>query len=1103
MSASGLVTILFTDVVGSTEINTSIGDRAADELRRLHFDDLNEAIAATNGTLVKTIGDAIMASYSSAADALHGAVEMQRAVDRRNRRAAGQDLHIRIGVSAGDATFEDDDWFGTPVVEASRLCAAAETDQILISNLVGALAGSRVDHGISSLGSRELKGLPTPIEVSTVEWHSDEADAGSVALPGFVDLNPSFAFAGRSEQLEAIRTSWKEAIEQRRQAVLISGEPGVGKTRLVTEFVRTAHDDGGVVLWGRCDEELDVPYQPFAEALRLFVAAITDDRLRDDLGPFAAELSLLVPELRSRIPGLSIQPVGDADAERNRLFEAVGDAFSVICRTDAVVLVLDDIHWADKPSLVLLRYLLRRAEPMRLLILGIYRDTDLDRSHPLADVLADLRREPCVERVDLVGLGLDEITSFMELAAGHDLDAPGLELARAVHRETEGNPFFLSEMIRHLAESGYIVQRDGHWVSDYSLDEVGIPEGIREVVGRRLSALSSTVNATLSVAAVIGPEFDIATIEAAGGPSGDDLFDALDDAARASVIREVAGSYGRYAFAHALVRSTLYEELSTNRRVRLHWKVGEALAAQRAGQDAYVDQLAYHFAEGAMAGDPMVAVDHCVRAAERAVGDLAFEAATRSYERALGALELVNDPDLALKADIEIARVETLRISGDEAYRDAGFDAAATARRLGDPVRLASATIAMDIMNAAPTAGDVNDRLLALIREALDELDTAPSALRANLLGMFAAQLYWTPHRDERIAAGLEALEMAGGVGDAHSMSRALVRSWAFLDSSRPNMHEIARSARETIVHARSGTAEYMLALENLCAAAAVEGDTDAALEYLDRFATMAIEARVSGAVFRSMCFSALLAVHVGEIERAEAEVTAVLEYGNQHALEGQAISSYGGIIYNVRRAQGRGRELLPLLEGLVESQPQLPVWRIALAGACYFARRNDVLREQVEWLSADRCARVPFDLEYPVTLCGLARLSPYADLAADRCEFIYDALTPFAGTMNYTGTSISDANDIGLACLADQLGRFDVADGHFRDAVGLADRARAVPYAAHYRYEWARALVDRGEVDRARPLLAEVAVIADGRDMHGPDGYTTWSAELLTRIDG
>ena len=429
----------------------------------------------------------------------------------------------------------------------------------------------------------------------------------------------------------------------------------------------------------------------------MFVASITDDRLQADLGPFAAELSLLVPELSKRIPGLTIQPIGDPDAERQRLFEAVGEAFAVIAQSDAVVLVLDDIHWADKPSLLLLRYLLRRGAPIRLLILGTYRDTDLSRSHPLADVLADLRREPCVERVDLGGLSLDEIATFMELAAGHDLEAPGFELARAVHRETEGNAFFVSEMIRHLVEAGYIVQRDGVWVGETDLGEVGIPEGIREVVGRRLSALSATVNAALTVAAVIGTEFDAATIEAAGGPSCEELLDALDEAVGASVIREVLGELRAVrlcSFPGALdaVRGTRHEPP----RSALHWKVGTALAARHGANEVYVEQLAHQFAEGAMAGDPMVAVEWCVKAAERAAGDLAFEAAIRSYERALAALDVLAVPDLAVQADIETARTEMLRHAGSGDFLDAGFGAAATARRLGDAERMARAVLAMD-----------------------------------------------------------------------------------------------------------------------------------------------------------------------------------------------------------------------------------------------------------------------------------------------------------------------------------------------------------------------------------------------------------------------
>jgi tetratricopeptide (TPR) repeat protein len=314
-------------------------------------------------------------------------------------------------------------------------------------------------------------------------------------------------------------------------------------------------------------------------------------------------------------------------------------------------------------------------------------------------------------------------------------------------------------------------------------------------------------------------------------------------------------------------------------------------------------------------------------------------------------------------------------------------------------------------------------------------------------------------------------------------------------------MDIVQRYSLETMNLAEPASAEHLHALENLAAASASAGDTAAALDYLREFTAMAHEARLAGSIYRSINLSAFLAVHVGDIERAEAEALAALDYGNAHGLAEQAIAGYGGVIYNVRRAQGRATELIPLLEGLVESQARLPVWRVALAGACYFARRFDVVHEQVSWLAADGCARVPLDLEYPVTLCGLGRLAPYADLDEPTCEFLYGALTPFAGMMNYTGTSISDANDVALASIADRLGWFEKSDHHYRDAVVLADRAGAVPYGAHYRYEWARALIDRGEQERARPLLREVVSLAEGRDMHGPDGYVVWSRDLLAGL--
>ncbi len=375
------------------------------------------------------------------------------------------------------------------------------------------------------------------------------------------------------DQLEVLTTAWKETAEGARRAVLVSGEPGIGKTRLVTEAVRGAHDRGSIVLWGRCDEDLGAPYGPFAEALRHYVLVTPPDQVRAEVGALGGELVRIVPDIASRVPGLAEPMVADAETERFRLFDAVADLLSEISAAAPVVLVLDDLHWADKPSLVLLRHLLRSPTPMRVLFLGTYRDTDLDRSHPLSDVLGELRRQPGVDRLDLQGLDQDEISGFMANVAGHELTEGGRDLAEALHTETEGNPFFVGEVLRHLAESGAIVQDDeGHWTTSGAVADFGIPEGVREVVGRRLSRLSDAVNRALAIGAVIGPTFDLATIEGAGGPAGDELFDALDEATQFGLIREAPDAPGRYAFAHALVRASLYEELTTNRRVRMHWQ---------------------------------------------------------------------------------------------------------------------------------------------------------------------------------------------------------------------------------------------------------------------------------------------------------------------------------------------------------------------------------------------------------------------------------------------------------------------------------------------------------------------------------------------------
>lgn len=1103
MSTSGLVTILFTDLVGSTDLTTQIGDVAADELRRDHFSDLRAATAATGGTEVKTIGDAVMVSFTSAADALSGAVAMQRAIDRRNRNTEGPPLAMRIGLSAGDAAFEDGDWFGTCVIEASRLCASADGGQILVSDLVRALAGSRSDADVTPLGTRVLKGLPEPVAVCEVRWTAAENEH-EIPLPGFVDTVPSFPFAGRSVPRETLTKALKEASEGDRRVVLVSGEPGVGKTRLVTEVVRGAHADGAVVLWGRCDEELEVPYQPWIEALRHYVFAAPADRLAAELGSLGGELLRLIPDLDQLTPGLDAPVHTESETARHRLFEAIGDLLEAVTRSSPVVMVIDDLHWADKPSLLLLRHLLRRPPTSRLLILATYRDTDLDRSHPLADVLADLRREIGVERVDLQGLDGGEVTSFMEGAAGHDLAESALGLAEAIHRETEGNPFFIGEMLRHLAESGQIVQRDGRWESDYTLDDVGIPEGIREVVGRRLSNLSDAANTALSIAAVIGPEFDFSVIDATGAIEGDTLLDALDEAVAASIVREIPDAFGRYAFAHALVRSTLYEELGTNRRVRLHWQVAQAIEARHANDlDRHLDSLAHHFTEGALAGDARTAVGYAQRAAERALDDLAYEGAAQQYERAIGALELLAQPDPPLHFDLQLGRCKALRAASDQRSRDAGFTAAAIARAMEDTERLALAAVAMT--GAFTTRmGTLDEEIIQLLESGLDAIGDAPSPIRSRLLSGLAVELQWGPEGERRRRLASEALEMARTTGDPEALLAVLLQSWALVDCSTPFLDQIRDLNLEAAEQLRDDPVAAIVSERPLLYIAAARGDREAADRHLASLIERAEALRQPRHITMARNDDAMFTGLYGDLAGSEAKALAAFQYGQEHGiLEENLMAPLGALLYYVRRGQGRQEELIPSIEQLVESQPGAPVWRVALAGALSESGRSDEAVEHVEFLAADDCARVPPDIQYPVTLCGIARLSRTVPLDDRAMEHVYTSLLPFSGTFNWSGASITDANDHGLGMLAARRGEFELSGRHFAAAIDLCERSGARCYLATARLDWARMLHERGEHEGAAEQAWAALELAEALEMTGPHGIARDAREILADLGG
>ena len=550
-------TLLFTDIVGSTDRLRDLGDAAWAGLLVRYHGVIRAAVAAHGGREVDTAGDGFLARFDAPASALRAAVAALAA-------AGGLPIEIRAGLHTGEVELDGDAMTGVGVHLAARVMGQAGPGQVLVSATVRELmAGSGL--GFVDLGVRELKGFPErwrlfALDPATVpgddgassSWGKPTAEVEGrgepgVPFPGLLSVGRSAGYVGREELLGRLGQARRQAAAGRCQAVVLCGEPGIGKTRTAAEVAQAAFDEGAIALYGRCDEEIGVPYQPFAEALDWYTGHVD----QPVLGRHPGELIRLQPLLGSRLAGLAAPVSSDPRSEEFLLFEATRAWLVELSRQQPVVLVLDDLHWASKPVLLLLRHVLRAAvaeeEGVRLLVLATYRDTELGRNHALAGVMADVRRLPGVEQLAMAGLSAVEVAELLSQAAGHELDDDGRRLAESLHAETEGNPFFVGEVLRHLAETGMVRRQDDRWVVARG-GSVAVPEGVRDVVGRRLGRLSAQTNQMLSVAAVLGRDYDVELLAALRDAPEGSLLDALDEALGAGLVQETgADRYRRDA----------------------------------------------------------------------------------------------------------------------------------------------------------------------------------------------------------------------------------------------------------------------------------------------------------------------------------------------------------------------------------------------------------------------------------------------------------------------------------------------------------------------------------------------------------------------------
>jgi len=1069
-----LAAILAADVAGYSMLMNTDEDATYLAWRSARAEVIDPGIEAGQGRIVKHTGDGFLAEFPTVLAAVDCAVKIQREMGLRNQDLADdRQFQFRIGINLGDIIVDSEDIHGDGVNIAARLEAIASAGGVCISDDVYRQVRNKPGFEFEDLGEHSVKNIAAPIRAYRVTGHGHAEELPDLATPPHVpdpdstaesggnpletmlenmagaQQQPPMMMVGRESEKESLSRAYDAARQGNGNIVLIRGEPGIGKSCLASTFAEEAKGESTWVVYGQCHETLgSPPFWPWLQILRNLQLA--DDSLGLSPAAIFEDLAATDKKQQGRSSSLLTSDIG---SEQFLLFSKIANVLAQYSTENTLILVIDDMHWADKSSLLLLNHICRRLSQQAILIIGTYRDIEITRKHPLFESLGEISRLANLARIALKGLSEEDVYGFIENTVSETLSP---EILRSLYDKTEGNPLFVSEVAR-------ILQQERFDPASGPL-AIEIPEGIQEAIGRRLNQLSAQCNELLPMAAVIGRKFSLPVLNRMIPESEQlGLLETLEEAANRGVIEQRRNSVAEFEFCHVLTRDILYNELSLARKIRLHKKVADALVQLSDGDtDFSAGEIARHYYHAVQGGHSDDAVDYAIAAAEHSIKLSAYDEAREYFELVMDVFNLDESRYAKRKAEIYYRIAECIHAVGSPTRKSAdacklALDAARQSQQYEIFAAAASRLVYVD-----RTPNKLYEGLDA-IEEALSYLSEGDLAARADLLAYHAMSLCFNDHRVNAERVAFEALSVAQRCGDKLVLCNSLCMALLVLRGRPEKLSERIRLGEQAADLATEigRDSEHVLILNDprewLILTYQELGDMER-VKALIRQLEVSIEKQYSykGHYFAASA-NANQALYEGRWQLAETLIEEASELGAGH-LDESAEGVYGVQMFLLNRELGR----LPMIQGALDrmlTDGRQAVWAPGLLVTYTELGRLDEARDIFELLAANDFR--PLGEGELFLTCLVYMIEACVELNDTvRAHALYQRLVPYSGQMVPHATAVSHGPaDLYLGMMASMMNNLEEAQQLFARAVALCDRSAPNMWQAHIKFRQAQVL--------------------------------------------